>query len=98
MFTDKKHSKRAMLACLLGVCGLAAFVYDIVRVYLAGGEIRAAQTMSLAIALLYGLTGVFLCIWTLVRGETFKLSPVTGLLVNGLLLAGLAGLIVYGLT
>ncbi|MCR4762991.1 MAG: DUF6142 family protein [Lachnospiraceae bacterium] len=98
MFTDKRHSGRGIVACVLGASGLAAAFLCVIRVYTSGGQVLPAQTVTLALGGLYGLTGLFLSIWMLLRGDSFRLFPTLGILLNGLLLLFLTGFIVLGLT
>ena len=98
MFTDKSHSKQGILACVLGVSGLFALIYAICRVYLQGGTVKSAQTLSLLLALLYAVTGLVLSIYAIVKGDTFRLFPGMGVVINGLLLICLTGLFFWGMT
>ncbi|MCR5674848.1 MAG: DUF6142 family protein [Lachnospiraceae bacterium] len=98
MFTDKRHSKRGIFSCVLGGCGLAALLFSVEQVYVSGGRVQTAQTISLALSLLYGAAGLTLGIWMLARGDTFRLFPALGVFLNTLLLLGLAGVLFLGLT
>ena len=98
MFTDKRHSKRGIFSCVLGVSGLAACIYSIVRMAMADGAVTRAQTFTFALAVLYALAGLTLGIWMLARGDTFRLFPGIGVALNLILLLGLGALLFLGLT
>lgn len=98
MFTDKRHSKRGILSCVLGVSALAACIYSLVRIYGADGEIAMAQTFTFVLAGLYAVTGLVLGIWMLARGDCFRLFPGIGVALNLILLVGVGGLLFLGLT
>ncbi len=96
MFTDKRHTKRGIFSCVLGVSGLAALSYSMVRIYSAGGAVGNAQTMTLVLAVLYGLVGLGLGLRMLLGRESFPLFPMAGTILNALLLLLSAGLILWG--
>ena len=96
MFTDKRHTKRGIFSCVLGVSGLAALTYSIVRIYFAGGAVSNAQTVTLVLAVLYGFVGLALGLRMLFGRESFPLFPMIGTILNALLLLISAGLILWG--
>ena len=96
MFTDKRHSKRGIFSCVLGAGGLFSLICSVARIYAADGVVQPAQTISLTLAFIYGLAGLGLGIWVLVRGDTFRLFPALGTAMNALLLLCLTGLLVWG--
>ncbi len=96
MFSDKRHSKRGVFSCVLGAAGFFALIGSVVRMCAAGGEVLPAQTISLALAFCYGVTGLALAAWMLVRGDTFRLFPALGAVINSALLFCLSGLVLWG--
>lgn len=96
MFTDKRHTKRGIFSCVLGVSGLAALSYSMVRIYASGGTVGNAQTVTLLLAILYGLVGLALGLRMLLGRESFPLFPMAGTILNTLLLLLSAGLILWG--
>ncbi len=96
MFTDKSNPGGAFVSCLLGISGIAAFVFCLIRIYRADGAVSATQTLTVGLAALYGLAGLILGIFMLARRDSLPFFPTLGIVINSVLIVLIAGLVAWG--
>ncbi len=94
IFTDKKHSNRAVMAAVLGTISLASLGVMIFLSYRNGGKVGAGFGAGALLAAVYSTIGLILGLVTVQEKEYFRLFPVLGIVLNLLALASL-GLIIY---
>lgn len=94
IFTDKKHSNRAVMATVLGVISLASLGIMIFLSYKNGGKVGAGFGAGALLAALYSTVGLILGLVTVQEKEYYRFFPVLGIVLNLLALVGI-GLIVY---
>ena len=96
MFTDKSNPGGAFVSCLLGISGITALIYSVIRIYRADGAVGAPQTFSVALAALYGIAGLVLGIVMLAKRDALPFFPTLGIVFNSVLIALIAGLVAWG--
>ena len=94
IFTNKKHSERAIMATILGIISLISLGIVIFRAYLGGGEAPAGFGFTGVLAMLFSVVGLCLGVVTFREKDYFRLFPVLGILLN-LLSLGSLSLILY---
>ena len=96
MFTDKSNPGGAFVSCLLGISGIAALIFCLIRIYRADGAVAAPQTLTVGLASLYGLAGLILGILMLVKRDSLPFFPTLGIVINTVLIVLIAGLVAWG--
>ena len=94
IFTNKKNSKRAVMAVILGVISLASLGIVVFLSGLSGGSARQSYGFTGLLAAVFSLTGLLLGVVTIQNKDYYKLFPALGLLLNFLSLAAVS-LILY---
>lgn len=94
MFTNKKHSQRAIMSTILGVISTVSIGIVVYLTYLHDGEATVGYGVTGLLATLFSLTGLILGIVT-VRDKTYyRLFPWLGVVLN-LVALGSVSLILY---
>lgn len=96
IFTNKKHSKRAVMSVVLGIISIASLCYAVYMVYQGGGETSNSYGMTGLLATIYSLVGFVLGILTVRDKDYYRFLPWTGLLLNLLALGSVSALLWMG--
>lgn len=94
IFTNKKHSERAIMATILGILSLGALAFVVVSSYLSAGEAGMNYGYTGLLATLFSLVGLCLGIVTVKDKNYYRFFPVMGILLN-LAALGSVSLILY---
>lgn len=94
IFTNKKHSSRAVMATILGVISLASLGVVVFRAYMSDGEAAVGYGFTGALAALFSIIGLCLGVATVREKDYFRLFPVLAILLN-LAALGSVSLILY---
>lgn len=94
IFTNKRHSKRAIMATALGTISLAALWTAVFRAYLSSGEAQVGYGFTGLFATLFALVGLGLSVAAARDKDYYRLFPVLGILLN-LAALGSVSLILY---
>ena len=96
IFTNKKHSDKAIMSTILGIISMVSMIIVIYLTYLQEGNATVGYGMTRVFATIFSLTGLGLGLVSLREKETYKLFPWLGTVINVLLLAGIAFLLYLG--
>ena len=94
IFTNKKHSNRAVMATILGIISLISLGIVVFRAYLGDGETMAGYGFTGLLATLFSFVGLCIGIVTVKDKDYYRLFPVLGILLN-LIALGFVSLILY---
>lgn len=94
IFTNKKHSEKAIMATILGIISLFSLGTVIFLTYTRGGEATVGYGVTAILAVLFSLAGLILGITTVREVDRYRLFPCLGILLNLAALVGV-GLILY---
>lgn len=94
IFTNKKHSQRAIMSTILGIISLVSLTAVVYLTYLAGGEAQNGYGVTGLLATIFSFIGLILGIVTLRDKTYFRLFPWLGVIFNLLALGGIC-LILY---
>ncbi len=94
IFTDKKHSNRAIMATILGIISLASLGTMVFLSYRQEGNVHSGYGAAALLAALYSTVGLVLGLAAIQRKEYYRVFPVLGILLNLAALVGI-GLILY---
>ena len=82
IFTNKKHSERAIMATILGLISNASIGIVIYLTYLNGGNAPISYGLTGLLATIFSIVVLILGILTAQEKEMFQLFPVLGILLN----------------
>lgn len=97
IFTNKKHSKRAVMSAILGIISTASLCYVVYLAYRSGGEAPAGYGMTGLLAAVYSLAGLILGIIAVRDKDNYRFFPRMGVLLNLLALGGVSFLLWMGI-
>lgn len=94
IFTNKKHSHRAIMSTILGIISTASLGTVVYLTYLADGAAKVGYGVTGLLATIFSVVGLVLGIVT-VRDKTYyRLFPWLGVILN-LVALGTIGLVLY---
>lgn len=94
IFTNKRHSNRAVMASILGGISLLSLGTVVLRSYLEDGKVPVSYGFTGLFAVLFSIVGLCLSVATVCDKKYYRLFPVLGILLN-LAALGLVSLILY---
>ena len=94
MFTNRRHSHKAIMGTILGAVSMASLITVIALSYLKGGEVPAGYGFTGLFATVFSLTGLVLGITTVREKDKFRLFPLFAIVLNGLTLL-IMGVLLY---
>lgn len=94
IFTDKRHSNRAIMATILGTISLASLGIVLFMAYRSAGEAPVGFGFTGFLATVFSVIGLGLGIVTFQNKSYYRLFPVLGTLLNFAALGGIS-LILY---
>ncbi|MCM1092312.1 MAG: DUF6142 family protein [Muribaculum sp.] len=93
IFTNRRHSKRAIMAAILGIISNASLVIVLYLSYLSGGAVPLNYGLTGLLAAVFSMVGLVLGVLTVRDKDTFKFFPVLGTILNLAALGILVGLV-----
>lgn len=82
IFTNKRDSKQAIMATILGVISNVSLGIVIYLSYLNGGDVPISYGLTGLFAMIFSLIGLVLGVLTLWEKDIFRLFPVLGIVLN----------------
>ena len=84
MFTNRKHSKKAVMSTVFGVLCTASLVLVLFLSYSKNGNIPTGYGFTGVFATIFSLTGLILGIMAVRETDRFKLFGWLGIVLNGI--------------
>ncbi|MDR2042771.1 MAG: DUF6142 family protein [Clostridium sp.] len=94
IFTNKKHSEKAILSTVLGIVSILSLGAVVYLSYARDGEAPVGYGLTGILAAVYSVAGLLLGITTIREHDRYRLFPWLGLCLN-LLALGAVSLILY---
>ncbi len=94
VFTNKRHSDKAIMGMILGIISLASMIAVIFLSYSKGGQVPAGYGFTGLLATVFSVIGLVLGITTLREKNQFLLFPLLGVIFNGVALV-IIGVLLY---
>ncbi|MDE7253209.1 MAG: hypothetical protein K2O32_09760 [Acetatifactor sp.] len=82
IFTNRRHSKRAIMATILGIISNSSLVIVLYLSYLSGGAVPLSYGLTGLLAAVFSMTGLILGVVAVRDKDTFKFFPVVGTFLN----------------
>ncbi|MCM1097782.1 MAG: DUF6142 family protein [Ruminococcus flavefaciens] len=94
IYTDKRHSNRAVMSTILGILSNVSLAVVIYLSFQKSGEIPAGYGFTGLFAVIFSLIGLVLGVVTVKDKAYYRIFPCLGILLN-LTALGVSALIVY---
>lgn len=95
-FTNKRHSKKAVMSTVYGALGLTCLVTVLYLSYRSGGEAPVKYGVAGVLVTLFALIGLLLGVLAAREKDRYRFFAVLGLILNGVTLAGVSGVLYMG--
>lgn len=82
IFTNKKHSQRAIMSVILGTISIISLLIVVYLTYLKDGAARVGYGMTGLLAAVFSMIGLILGIVTLREKNYYRLFPWLGIILN----------------
>ena len=82
MFTNRRHPYIGIMSAILGVIALISLIYGICSSYLLGGDVPMGFGAACLLATLYSLVGWFMGVMAVRLPDCFRITGVTGIILN----------------
>ena len=96
IFTNKKHSDKAIMSTILGVISLVSLGIVTYLSYSQGGVMHGGYGVTGVLATVYSLIGLILGVQTLRDKDIYRFFPVLGMILNVISLGGISFLLYLG--
>ena len=96
IFTNKKHSDKAIMSTILGVISLVSLGIVTYLSYSQGGVMHGGYGVTGVLATVYSLIGLILGVLTLRDKDIYRFFPVLGTILNVISLGGISFLLYLG--
>ncbi|MCM1266635.1 MAG: DUF6142 family protein [Bacteroidales bacterium] len=96
MFTSKEHSKKGIMATILGVLSLATLVYIMLESYRNAGEVPLQYGAVAFLTMIFAFAGIILGVLSKSDRDKFYFFSYLGIVLNVLVLAVLSVLLYAG--
>ena len=93
MFTNRRHSRKAIMSTVFGVLCTVSMVIVIVLSYIRNGNVPAGYGFTGVFATVLSLNGLLLGIFSVREADRFKLFGWLGILLNGISLGMISGIL-----
>lgn len=93
MFTNRRHSKKAIMSTVFGVLCTVSMMIVIVMSYIRDGNVPAGYGFTGLFAAFLSLAGLMLGIFAVRETDRFKLFGWLGILLNGIGLGIVSGVL-----
>lgn len=96
IFTNKKHSHRAIMSTILGIISTASLGAVIYLTYLNDGEAAVGYGVTGLLATVFSIVGLGLGIVTVREKNYYRLFPWLGVILNLVVLGSISFMLYWG--
>lgn len=96
IFTNKKHSHRAIMATILGIISTVSLGIVVYLTYQRGGEATVGYGVTGLLATIFSIVGLILGILTVRVKEYYRLFPWLGIVLNLVALGCISFMLYFG--
>lgn len=93
MFTNRRHSEKAIMSTVFGVLCTVSLVVVVVLSYSRSGDVPAGYGFTGLFATILSIVGITLGVLALRETDRFKLFGWLGILLNGASLGAVSGIL-----
>lgn len=96
IFTNKKHSQRAIMSAILGMISTISLGIVVYLTYLHNGEATVGYGVTGLLATIFSIIGLTLGILTVRVKEYYRLFPWLGIVLNLIALGSISFMLYWG--
>lgn len=96
IFTNKKHSQKAIMSTILGIISMVSLIIVIFLTYLKAGNATKSYGLTGLLVTVFSLIGLILGLFSIKENDRFHLFQWIGILLNSILLLAMVGIIYAG--
>lgn len=96
IFTNKKHSQRAIMSTILGTISAISLGIVVYMTYRSGGEAANGYGVTGLLATLFSLVGLILGVLTVRDKKYYRFFPWLGVVLNLLVLGSISAILYLG--
>ena len=96
MFTNKRHSHKAIMATILGIISMASMIVVLYLTYRDGGNAQVKYGVTGFLSTVFSMVGLGLGIAALRDKNYYRVFPWIGFVLNLLVLGGISFLLYWG--
>ena len=96
IYTNKKHSQKAIMSVILGIISLGSVILALYLTSRAGGEAENGYGVTGLLATLFSFVGLILGILTVRENVYYRFFPILGIILNVLCLVCISMILYLG--
>jgi len=96
IFTNKRHSQRAIMATILGIISMASLGIVLYLTYQRNGEATVGYGVTGLLATIFSVVGLVLGILTVRDKGFYRLFPWLGIVLNLIVLGSISFMLYFG--
>ncbi len=95
-FTNRIHSKKAIMSTVFGVLSCASLIVLVYLAYTKKGEVPVNYGIATILALFFSIAGATLGVLAVQEKDKYKFFSIVGIFTNFLALASVSGILYAG--
>lgn len=96
IFTNKRHSKKAIMSTILGIISIISLVGAVIVSYFNPGENTMSYGMTGVLITIFAFIGLILGIITVSEKDRYRIFPILGVAFNLVALCGISIILYAG--
>lgn len=96
IFTNKSHTKKGIMATILGIISLATLAYTVVMSYRSAGEVPMQYGAAVFLVMIFSLVGAVLGAVSRTERDKYYFFSYLGIVLNVLALGGVSAVLYAG--
>lgn len=96
IFTNKEHTRKGIMATILGIISIATLVYTVLMSYRQDGEVPRQYGAAAMLVMLFAFVGIILGVVSRMERDKYYLFSYLGIALNVLVLAAISIILYAG--
>lgn len=96
IFTNKEHTRKGIMATILGIISMATLVYTVLMSYRQNGEVPRQYGAAAMLVMVFAFAGIILGVISRMERDKYYLFSYLGIALNVLVLAAISVILYAG--
>lgn len=96
IFTNKEHTRKGIMATILGIISMATLVYTVLMSYRQNGEVPRQYGAAAMLVMVFAFVGIILGVISRMERDKYYLFSYLGIALNVLVLAAISVILYAG--
>ncbi len=96
IFTNKEHTRKGIMATILGIISIATLVYTVLMSYRQDGEVPRQYGAAAMLVMVFAFVGIILGVVSRMERDKYYLFSYLGIALNVLVLAAISIILYAG--